>query len=95
MEAFYQRMDYILVTSHKEAFSYAAAEGMATGLKPVINNFFGSNDIWPDKYRFSSIHEAVEMIGEGSYEPEEYRAYIEQNYDAERMFKQYDELFQT
>jgi len=93
MSAFYQDKDYTLVTSHKEAFSFAAAEGMAMGLKPVINNFFGSDDIWPSKYRFSSIHEACEMIGEGEWNPEEYRQYIQDNYDAETMFKKMDSLF--
>ncbi len=93
--AWYHRMDYILITSHKEAFSYASAEGMATGLKPVINNFFGSDDIWPAKYRFSSINEACLMLGEGDYNPQKYRQYIIDNYDAERMFKQYDDLFGT
>lgn len=90
---FYQKIDYILVTSHKEAFSYAGAEGMATGAKPIFNNWFGSE--WPDKYRFNSIHEAVEMIAEGDYNPQEYRQYIADNYDLKRMLAQYDELFGT
>jgi len=93
MSAFYQDKDYTLVTSHKEAFSFAAAEGMAMGLKPVINNFFGSDDIWPQKYRFSSIHEACEMIGEGDWNPEEYRQYIQDNYNIETMFEKMDTLF--
>ncbi len=95
MNDWYHTMDYTLVTSHKEAFSFAAAEGMACGLKPIINNFFGSDNIWPAKYRFSSIHEACEMIGEGSYEPEEYRQYIADNYDIQTMFKKMDDLFGT
>lgn len=88
-----QDKDYILVVSHKEAFSYAAAEGMAVGLKPVINHFFGSE--WNPKYRFNSLFEAVTMIVEGEYNPEEYRQYIQDHYDFKRMMKQYDELFGT
>ncbi len=93
MVEFYKRMDYILVTSHKEAFSYAAAEGMATGAKPVLNNWFGSE--WENDFRFNSIHEAIEMIAGGDYNPSEYRQYIEQHYDAERMFRECDQLFGT
>ncbi len=93
MNNWYQDKDYILVTSHKEAFSYALAEGMAVGLKPVANNFFGSE--WPEKYRFNSIHEAVTMLGEGEYNPSEYRQYIEQHYNSDRMFAEYDQLFGT
>ncbi len=95
MNVWYQDKDYLLVTSHKEAFSYAAAEGMAVGLKPVINDFFGSEDIWPDKYRYKSVHEAVDMLTGGDWNPKEYREYIEEHYDAQRMFKEYDDLFQT
>jgi glycosyltransferase involved in cell wall biosynthesis len=95
MRDFYHTMDYTLVTSHKEAFSFAAAEGMACGLKPVINNFFGSDDIWPEKYKFSNFHDAVSMIGEGEYNPEEYRQFIRDHFNIEQMFKAYDELFGT
>lgn len=93
MNQWYQDKDYILVVSHKEAFSYAAAEGMAVGLKPVINHFFGSE--WNPKYRFNSLFEAVMMLVEGDYNPGEYRQYIQDNYDFKRMMKSYDELFGT
>jgi glycosyltransferase involved in cell wall biosynthesis len=95
MNDWYHSMDYTLVTSHKEAFSFAAAEGMACGLKPVINNFFGSDDVWPAKYKFSSIHEAVMMLAEGDYNPEEYRQEIEDNHNIQTMFKSMDDLFGT
>lgn len=93
MSNFYKDKDYILVVSHKEAFSYAAAEGMAVGLKPVLNNFFGSE--WPEKYRFNDLHTAVTMIGEGDWNPEEYRQYIQDYYDFQTMMKNYDDLFGT
>lgn len=93
MNQWYQDKDYILVVSHKEAFSYAAAEGMAVGLKPVLNNFFGSE--WPEKYRFNDLHTAVTMIGEGEWQPEEYRQYIQDHYDFKKMMQKYDELFHT
>ncbi len=91
----YRDKDFILVTSHKEAFSYAAAEGMAVGLKPVINTFFGSEDIWAEKYRFTSLHQAAKMITEGEYNPEGYRRYIKTYYPFERMMQEYDKLFGT
>ena len=95
MADWYKTMDYTLVASHKEAFSFAAAEGMACGLKPVINNFFGSDDVWDKKYKFNSLNEAAVMIGEGPYEPEEYREYIKSHYDIQTMFNAYDNLFGT
>lgn len=93
MNEFYKDKDYILVTSHKEAFSYAAAEGMACGLKPIINHFFGSE--WPDKYRFTSFHQALNMIFSDEYAPDEYRAYIADHYNLNTMLAEYDKLFGT
>ena len=93
MNSWYQDKDYILITSHKEAFSYGAAEGMAVGLKPVLNNWFGSE--WDEKYRFNDLHTAATMIGEGNYSPEEYRQYIQDHYDLKRMLSEYDKLFGT
>ncbi len=95
MSDWYQDKDYILVTSYKEAFSYAAAEGMAVGLKPVINNFFGAEDIWPKEYLYSNWDDALEMLAYGEIESDKYRAVIEDRYPLERMLKEYDELFDT
>lgn len=94
MNDWYQDKDYILVTSYKEAFSYAAAEGMAVGLKPVINNFFGSEDIWDKSHLYNNLDDALVMLAVGS-KPQEYRKYIEDHYSAERMFREYDSLLGT
>lgn len=94
MNEWYEPMDYILVPSYKEAFSYAAAEAMAKGIKPILNNWKGSTDIWPEKYIYSHLDEAVEMFM-GEHTPLEYRKVIEERYDAKRMFADYDKLFGT
>lgn len=94
MNDWYNDKDYILVTSYKEAFSYAAAEGMAKGLKPVLNNFFGAEEIWDKKYLYTNWDDAVEMFQQ-PIESEKYRKYIEKNYSLERMLKEYDELLGT
>lgn len=93
MNEWYQDKDYILVTSYKEAFSYAAAEGMAVGLKPVISDFFGSADIWGD-YRYRNWDDAVRMLHEPIMS-EEYRAFIYNNYDLKQMLTEFDDLLHT
>lgn len=94
MNDWYQDKDYILVTSYKEAFSYAAAEGMAVGLKPIINNFFGSTDIWSEEYLYTNLDDAISKFAD-PMESKKYRAFIEEKYSATRMFAEYDQLLGT
>lgn len=86
--------DYILVTSYKEAFSYAAAEGMAKGLKPIINNFFGAADVWPEEYLYNNFDDAIQMFCQPIIS-DEYRDIVYQNYDLALMLRDYDDLLGT
>lgn len=95
INAWLEPMDFIITPSLKEAFSYATAEAMAKGIRPIVNNWWGANTIWPQKYIYHDLDEAVNMIVGGDYNPEEYRQYIIDNYDAQRMFRELDELLGT
>jgi len=88
----YEQMDYLLLASIKEAFSYVTAEAMAKGIKPVIHRFYGAEAIWPEEYIWTTETEAVNMFLEDKYEPKKYREYIEKNYDLKRMLKEMDEI---
>lgn len=81
---------YFLLPSTKEAFSYATAEAMAKGIKPVINNWQGSKENW-GQFVSNSYMEMLERFVEDKYESEVYRKYVEDNYDQKRYFKQLDE----
>ena len=54
---------------------------MASGLKPVIHDFWGARDIFPAEFLFNTVDEAVAMIVEEAYEPARYRQFIQENYD--------------
>ncbi len=92
MNTFYEEIDYIVHPGLKETFCYGVAEAMAKGIKPIINTFYGSEDIWDRKYRFYSYDEAINMIKKGTGNPQEYRKYIKDNYPNEKMFTEYDKL---
>ena len=81
--------DYAICASKKEAFSYAIAEGMAKGLKPLIHNFYGANEIWPKEYIWNTIDECLDMII-SPIKSIEYRNYIEK-YSTTNMLKKFDE----
>ena len=64
---------------------------MAKGLKPILNNFFGAEEIWSKEYLYTNWDDVIKMFQE-SIESEKYRQYIEKHYSLERMLKAYDEL---
>lgn len=93
MNEFLNEMNYCILFSKKEAFSYAIAEGMSKGMKPIIHNFYGAKDIWPEKYIWNTIDEAILMTTNFmDYHPEEYRKFIEENYTHTKMLESFDKL---
>jgi len=79
--------DYLIVSSLKESFSYAAAEAAAKGIKPLIHNFWRAKDIWPHNWIWNKVSECVTMIQSSQYDSREYREYIEKNYSLDLMMK--------
>jgi len=78
---------YIISTSIHESFGYGIAEAMARGIKPVIHDFLFAEEIWPKKYLFNTIDEAVDMITSNEYNSAEYRDFIETNYSLEKQME--------
>ena len=74
------RQHYILSTSVIEGHPVGVMEGMAVGLKPIIHDFVGARDIFPDAFLYNTIDEAVRMIVSEDYEPARYRRFIEEHY---------------
>lgn len=76
---------FFLSTSIVEGHPVGAMEAMACGCKPLIHNFPGASNIFPEKYLFNTIDEFIEKITASSYEPFEYREFIEKNYSQENQ----------
>jgi len=89
-----ENKQYILSTTMHESFGYGIAEAMARGIKPVIHNFLYSKEIWPEKYLFNTVDEAVEIIESSVYSSEEYRDYITDNYSLDNQLIQINLLFE-
>jgi len=77
--------DYFLQTSIIEGQSVAALEAMACGLKPVMHNYFNSGKVFPEKYLYNTIDEAVSMICDENFSRNEYRSYVVKNNDLEKQ----------
>ncbi|WBW96610.1 glycosyltransferase [Oceanirhabdus sp. W0125-5] len=72
--------NYILCTSVLESQNMSVMQGMSKGIKPLIHNFVGAKCIYPEKYVWNTIDDAVNMIMSNNYNSDEYRNYIIENY---------------
>ena len=82
--------DFLVLPSTKEAFSYATGEAMAKGIKPVINNWQSSKETW-GQFVSNSYMEMLEKLVEEEYNPQEYRTFVEVNFNQKDYFKKLDQ----
>lgn len=88
---FLEDMDYCLVPSYKEAFSYVTAECASKDIKPILNHWYGAEEIWPKEWLYQTPDEAVDMFFEEE-KPGKYREWIVKNKNIEDMFAKFDEI---
>lgn len=62
MPAWYADKDFIISTSLFESFHYSVAEGMMSGLLPLIHNWHGAKDLYPAKYCFEGSEDCLELL---------------------------------
>jgi glycosyltransferase involved in cell wall biosynthesis len=72
MPSWFSRIGFVLSTSDSEGSHQAVAEGMAAGCVPVIRNWPGADRLYPRRFIFSTIDEAVQLICNASA-PERFR----------------------
>lgn len=78
--------DYILSTSINEGNPNNVLEGMACGLKPVVHNWPGAKEQFPQDCVFNTAEEAVRII-QGDYNSQFYRDYAVKHYSLENIKK--------
>ena len=91
VDQFLEDKNFLLHGSVKEAFSYAIAEAMTKGIKPIPHRFFGADAIWENTW--DTIDEAVEMILEDEYDSNSYRQYLtDHGYTLPQMMQKFDAI---
>ena len=83
--------NYLLSTSIHEGHPYNIMEAMAKGIKPLIHNYFGSKQQWPQELIYNSINELEEKVN-SNYTSEKYREFIEKNYTLEKQILRIEKI---
>lgn len=92
LNTWWEDKNYVLHCSHKETYTYAVAEAMAKGIKPIFHHYYGAEATWPDITWFT-IDEAIDMITAMDYDSASYRQYlIDHHLDLESMMKEIDNV---
>ena len=84
---------YLVLTSICEGHPVGILEGMACGVKPVIHNFLGAEDIFPSEFLFNISEEFCEQILSNTYEPQRYRKFVEEKYSLENQLGKINDIF--
>jgi len=94
----FRKVGFILSPSEFEGSHQSVAEGMAAGSVPVIRNWDGAYPLYPEKYIFNEVKEAVEFIlnhSTGNVFPNEsefVKKYAREHFDLSVILPKYDRL---
>jgi glycosyltransferase involved in cell wall biosynthesis len=103
MNAYLQDKDFVLSSSLFESFQFSLVEGMATGCTPLVHDWFGASNIYPDKYLWRTIPECVDIVkravalSEAELEEERtsLRGYVEKMYSFDRELAEIKEVLRN
>lgn len=91
--------NYILCTSILESQNMSVMQAMVKGIKPIIHNFVGAKNIYPEALVWNTINEAVDMITDNEYNSKEYYSFVlngfELHHQIEKLKSVFANLLQT
>ncbi len=96
MPAWYADKDYVISTSLFESFHYSIAEGMASGLMPLIHDWYGAKGVYPQEFLFTDPDECLSLLKrqeklEKHQLAQENRRFIVERYNQADKYRQIEE----
>ena len=98
VQDWFSRVGFVLSTSEREGSHQSVAEGMASSAVPIIRNWPGADDLYPERYVFGSVDRAVELVQSWSdpvvraAEGEACRLFAAKNFDETMIADAFDRL---
>ena len=86
--------NYLVLPTIHEGNPYSVLEAAAQGIKPLIHNFPGAEELYPPSWRFDSVPEFVDQIVHQEYESHSYRRYVVEHYSLAQQVERVDTLLQ-
>ena len=68
-------------------------QAMAKGIKPIIHNFVGANEIYPQCLIWNTINDALEMVTNNKYDSQEYNYFVKNNFEFQDQIEKLKALF--
>jgi glycosyltransferase involved in cell wall biosynthesis len=81
----FEDKQYILSTSLHEGHPVGINEAMARGLKPIVYEYPGAEEVFPRSVLFKDIETAVRMIREPTYDSQFYHDWVARNFELRKQ----------
>lgn len=95
--AYMRDKDFVMSTSLFESFHYSIAEGMSSGVLPLIHDWLGADQLYPKRYVFTTPDDSVRLLkeietGNRQQMQQECRQFIAERYDNRRQLQKIESL---
>ena len=87
--------DYLVCSSPWESQGMGICEAMAMGIKPIIHNFVGAENIYDKGYLWNTIDEFVDMVEGEDYDSKVYRSYVAEHFSPDKTLKRIDRVIKN
>lgn len=101
---FLEDKDFVISTSTFESYQFSVMEGMAQGCFPLVHNWFGADNVYPQEYIFDTLPQCVEIVDKivkkscektltSAYNTS--RGYVEDNFSFEKQIREIREMLEN
>ncbi len=100
MPKFYKEMDFVISTSIFESFHLSIAEGMSSGVIPLVHDWFGADNIYPESCRFLTAEDCLALIqkvmeSDRAELAQSYREHIMSNFKLDKQIAEVAEAIES